>query len=1025
MSNGRTARSSMTRDDLGTSCGRPDLVVACACLAAATLALIWLIARGFHLSLPDETASFHFMMSPVTALAVLMMSVGIWERRRASAAAVAAPVLAGMIVVALGTMMVPFLNPIGDAGGTGSTDGLGGVLIPRNAALCLLLLGIAVICLDGPAQRMVPLMLAVCGLVLMLALAGHLYGILSFCRFPGGGPMCVSTAAALLCLCVGVLCLRPQRGPVAILFSRSIGGSLARWLLPAAMGVPLLLEKCRVLGQEWGLYSFGAGAALCVVGCVGALCLLTWWAATVIHRLDLQRRQAEDRFTAFMDNSPVIAFIKDEQGRYLYANQRFYQIFALDTDQLIGSTSNQIFRQSGEQLMANDRMVLETGRPVELVEKVPTPQGVVRDWLAFKFPLTDSRGRRCLGGVAVDITERRRHQEKLAEAEHFVHTALDALEAHIAILDEHGTVLAVNHSWEEFGRSHDCADDFRMGVGGDYLAFCDRVECRCAGLGCRGISGCWAQKARQLSDGIETVLRRERDEFTLEYGWGCPRQRSFIAHITRFSNEGPARVVMAHEDVTARRTAEEHVRRQALHDGLTDLPNRLMLQQSLEECIDRASREPGFHYAVLFMDLDRFKVVNDSLGHALGDRLLVTAANKIDQCVRTAAEQGCRIERSMVARMGGDEFIVLLQGIVDESDATRVANRIIATMNVPYQVDYHEVLTTVSIGIAGTAVRYACAGDAIRDADSAMYRAKMAGKGRYIVFDQSMHAEAVDRLQLEGELRRCAENEELRLHYQPIVSLADGRINGFEALVRWEHPDRGLLYPNDFIPLAEETGMIGVIGEWVLRTACRQLKTWQGRFPGLAPLSMSVNLSGRQLAMPGLPSRLAGVLRETGIDPSTLRLEITESMMIDNGPAEEMLLKIKALGVRLHMDDFGTGYSALNCLNRFPLDGMKIDRSFVVDADQQLSHRAVLEAVAGLTRTLGMKLVVEGVETEGQATLLRELNCECAQGYLFATPLESDVATALLETMKCAPSQETTECRSQAQRERVEEMATC
>jgi diguanylate cyclase (GGDEF)-like protein/PAS domain S-box-containing protein len=968
--------------------GKPDLVVKGSCLAASILAMAHLTGRRLlssSIESPEPVA-----MNLATAISVLLLSACVWMKRRSvleQQGGLPTSVLLAATAVAVGAVF--------------SSEFGAGRLVP-SAALCLLLLGAAVMLLDGPLRRATPYILAACGLVLTLTVAGYLYRVLPFYHFPGGYPMGLNTAVALLLLCIGVACLRPEREPASILFSRSTGGAAARWLLPAALGVPMLLEKLRQIGQERGLYSFETGAALCVVGCVAALSLLTWWTARVIHYLDLQRTQAEARFSAFMNNSPAVAFIKDERGRYVFVNQKFCAAFELKREQLIGRTSEEVMASSGRALLTNETSVLRTGRAVEFTERVAGQDGTGRDWLAFNFPVTDENGRRCLGGVAVDITERRRYQEELADAERFVRATLDALQAQIAILDETGTVLAANRSWEEFGRLHGGQDGFRMAVGGNYLAYCDGVKCRCALAGCPGTGGCWVSSASAVAEGIRAVLRGERDEFQTEYDWSCRARRSFVMHVTRFNDEGPARVVMAHEDVTARRQAEEHVRHQALHDGLTDLPNRVMIQRQIAECVARAGQDPDFRFAVLFMDLDRFKVVNDSLGHGLGDRLLVAVADRIEQCVQASIAHGCRISRHMIARMGGDEFIILLERIGEETDAARVAGRIVTALNVPFQVDFHEVLTTVSIGVAGTAVRYGSADDVIRDADAAMYRAKMAGKGRYVIFDESMHAAAVDRLQLEGELRRCVENRELRLHYQPIVSLCDGRICGFEALVRWQHPDRGLLCPADFIPLAEETGMIGIIGEWVLRSACQQLRRWQERFPMDPPLTMSANLSGRQLASPGLPARLASVLNQTGIDPGTLRLEITEGMMIENEAALEILSKIKELGIRLHMDDFGTGYSALGCLHRFPLDGMKIDRMFVMNADRESSHRAVLEAMAGLTRRLGMKMVVEGVETESQATLLRELNCEHAQGYLFSSPLEPGMAAALLRSARPA-----------------------
>lgn len=425
--------------------------------------------------------------------------------------------------------------------------------------------------------------------------------------------------------------------------------------------------------------------------------------------------------------------------------------------------------------------------------------------------------------------------------------------------------------------------------------------------------------------------------------------------------------------------SREHFRHAAFHDALTGLPNRSLFTDHLRVALQRAHQSEEYLFGVLFLDLDRFKNINDSLGHPCGDELLKLVARRLESCIR---------QTDMVARFGGDEFAILLDAIQDASDAVRVAEKVQEAISAPFKLTSHEAITTASIGVALSTSGYTEAEDIIRDADTAMYRAKDRGKARCEIFDTAMHTRAVTLLRLESDLRRALEKDELCVYYQPIVSLASGELHGFEALVRWQHPERGIVAPDDFVPLAEETGLILPIGLRVLWDACYQLRKWQQYSLANRDLIMSVNLSGKQLMQPDLIERIEEVLRESQINPWHLKLEITETVVMENPElAAVTLAKLRSLGVRLSIDDFGTGYSSLSYLNRFPVDTLKIDRSFVTSMNAADENLQIVKTIVTLAGNLGMQVVAEGVETEEQLEQLRLLKCQYGQGFLFSKPL--------------------------------------
>ena len=437
-----------------------------------------------------------------------------------------------------------------------------------------------------------------------------------------------------------------------------------------------------------------------------------------------------------------------------------------------------------------------------------------------------------------------------------------------------------------------------------------------------------------------------------------------------------------------RHQAEQQLRYHAYHDGLTRMPNRTLFMDRLEQRLRHGERHPALRCAVLYLDLDRFKTVNDSLGHTLGDQLLLEVGERIHACMRP---------EDTVARMGGDEFTILLEEVAEPADALRVADRLHAVLQPPIMLEGREIFVSVSIGIVVGAQGDHNAADLLRDADTAMYRAKSTGTGHTVLFDERMHLRAVAQLTLESELRRAVEREELRVHYQPIVDAIRGEVLGFEALVRWAHPDRGLVSPAEFIPLAEETGLINDIGHWVLTEACRQLQAWRREFPQRPDLSMSVNLSAKQFLQPNLVERIDAAIAATGVEPHCLALEITESVLVHNREtAHKILLDLKARGLHLYVDDFGTGYSSLSYLQNFPFDALKIDRAFVNRLTPGIEDVEMVSTIIAIARNFNMGVIAEGVENDGQLERVIALGCRKVQGYRFSPPLAAEAASLLI-----------------------------
>ena len=572
--------------------------------------------------------------------------------------------------------------------------------------------------------------------------------------------------------------------------------------------------------------------------------------------------------------------------------------------------------------------------------------------------------------LALGAAQYRRTEQALVQERTLAAAVLDSTAALVAVLDAEGRIQRVNRA---FSHLLGYAPEETTGRGFGELIFA----------------------AEELEDVRRLLVAPPPTEAVLEHehAW-CTKQgtRPRVAWTLAAlrSPEGLVQnLVVTGVDITERKALEEQLIHDAFHDSLTGLPNRSLFLDRLGQSIRQARRRPDRRFAVLFLDLDRFKIINDSLGHLAGDQLLVEAGRRLAGVVRPA---------DTVARFGGDEFTVLLDDVRAESDAVQVAERIQKQLSAVVTIDAHEVATSVSIGIALGGAEYTRAEEVLRDADLAMYRAKGRGGAGHDIFDRSLHAGALTRLRVETELRHALERNEILCYYQPIYAYPAETLVGFEALARWNSPTRGLVPPSEFIRLAEDAGLIIPLDRYVLRKACTQLARWRARFPRRRPLGVSVNLSGRQFVQRDLAEHVRDVLRESGLEPGCLSLEITESVLLDvAAPVQEALEAFHEAGAKVCLDDFGTGYSSLSYLHRFPIDVLKIDRSFVSSMRPSGEGEDIVRTILTLAQGLDLQVVAEGVETREQAEALKRLRCDFAQGYLYSRPITAEAAETILE----------------------------
>ena len=513
------------------------------------------------------------------------------------------------------------------------------------------------------------------------------------------------------------------------------------------------------------------------------------------------------------------------------------------------------------------------------------------------------------------------------------------------------------------------------------------------------------QRVMEAGQKAHTTGRGERLEYRIRHKDGSWRVLESTASAVKNNKGETTKLVIVNRDITQRKRAEELLAHNAFHDTLTTLPNRALFVDRLDHALTLAKRHSDYKFAVFIIDVDEFKVFNDSLGHANGDQLLIEISKRLTTSLRnidTISRSNITKRREVpkpddtLARLGGDEFTVLLDDIRNPSDAIRVAQRIQEKWDAPFIINGQEVVVTISVGIALSDVAYSAADDLLRDAEIAMYRAKQSGKGSFEIFDPNKHASAFQRLKLETDIRKGLEQGEFKVFYQPIVSLKNGRIIGFEALSRWQRPT-GIVPPNDFIAVADESGLIIPMNRQLMQDAARQLKSWQEQFPSDPNLYMSVNITSKQFALPNLSSEIAQIVEKAGLKPQDFQLEITETItMTDPIHALTLLTQLREFGFRISIDDFGTGYSSLSRLQRFPADSLKIDRAFISKMDTDADSEQIVKLIVTLGHQLRMKVVGEGTETEDHVNRLKNMDCEMAQGYFFSKPVDDQAISQLL-----------------------------
>jgi diguanylate cyclase (GGDEF)-like protein/PAS domain S-box-containing protein len=720
----------------------------------------------------------------------------------------------------------------------------------------------------------------------------------------------------------------------------------------------------------------------------------------------------EAQLQAILMHSRSPVFIKDAAGRYLRVNDPFVREFGLPRDACLGRTDSQIFPADlARALQINDGLVLKHGKAIEFRHKRTDKQGSSRTNLILKFPVRNGTGRIVgIGGTVTDITEQVLAAQTVARQS--LRQSLIAAFGQFALqnpgLDD--LIVQAVQTLEkglqpEFSRYLELAPDearlrFKAGSGWSGI-WADQVQFDAVNeaqdrfsIGTRTtslIEDYAAEGRHRPSPVLEDHGIRSGAEVLV---WGVHGPYGLLGVYSRvpgaFAQDSVDFLNAVMNTLAAaldHRCTQDRLAYLAQFDTLTGLPNRTMYIERLSQALRQSDRDRR-SVGVLFVDVDRFKSVNDELGHSGGDAVLARVAGRLQSCVHPA---------DTVARLSGDEFALLLNHVTGPEDAAMVSERVIASLAKPFRVDGHKVYVSASLGISISPADGSDPDALLKNADMAMYLAKQAGRNTYRFFLPEMNARAAERLRTETELRGALARREFVLHYQPKASIESGLISGFEALLRWNHPQRGLVSPTEFIPILEDTGLINEVGEWVVRQACEQIRAW--RNAGLKACPVAINLSARQFNQNDLDVSIARILRETAIDPNLLEFELTESiLMSDSEDAVRVLDNMKRCGIRLSVDDFGTGYSSLAYLRRFPLDSLKIDRAFIRHITTDSGEATIAKAIISLAHSLKLRVVAEGVETQAQLDFLREYACDEMQGYLFARPMSAaDCARAMAE----------------------------
>jgi diguanylate cyclase (GGDEF)-like protein/PAS domain S-box-containing protein len=729
------------------------------------------------------------------------------------------------------------------------------------------------------------------------------------------------------------------------------------------------------------------------------------------------RKRAEEDYRILVERLPAIVYTAElgERGRWRYVSPQVEEILGYTPEEWLadpGLWASRVHPEDSERAMEQEsEKIVGTRNPPPIDYRMLTRDGDVV-WILDEAVLElDSEGIPVWHGVLYDITER-----KIAEQGFERSAAQQAAVARLGeqalsgadpadLMDSTAGLVA-----EIEGVEHACV--WELPQGGRTL----RLRAGLESVRKQGEGRASATRNSHAGAAVDSGLHVIVDDWETENRFAMPPAlrvlgiRSSLAVVID-GQKHPFGVLDVHStephyftpkdvhfiqsaanvlaDAIERRISDDQLRHRVLHDALTGLPNRIQFIETLNKALVRAT-DSGAPVGVLFLDLDHFKLINDSLGHHKGDELLRAIAPRLNAHLRPG---------DAVARFGGDEFGILVEQLTDEREALAIAERVNRAFDHPFQLSgvEHYIAASVGIAVAEPGEPEADADSLIRDADAAMYRAKERGRGRCELFDAEMRAGAVRRLEIERELRHALERDELVLRYQPIVALRTGEVTGVEALLRWQHPERGVLDPGEFIPVAEDSGLIEPIGRWVMEQACRQTLIWHDERPDARPIAVSVNLSARQVTHRDLTAAVSEILTRTGLDPEHLHLEITESVLVEeHGIATSTLEALKELGVSLVLDDFGTGYSSLAYLNRFPLDVLKIDRSFTEALGVEAERTAIVEAIIGMARALSLEVVAEGVENEAQASELRRLGCDWAQGFWFARPMAAQQVSNLL-----------------------------